>query len=602
MRKGGIMGTDYALDLSFGTVRLMRRHGEAWAEMGSVALTDPRFARHLASLRETAGAADGMAVDLVIPDVQILYTRAPDLASVPATLEGATPYAVADLAWGAAETAGGVAVAATTRRTLDEALDFTRQHGFAPQRLLARPADANLPQEFVFPQEAASATAVAPVAPPACAPGGSTRGGAAPRRGRRMRGPIAVAGALVAGAVALAAFFLMAQDDAVAPTAEPVSSRAEAPDAAPAGEGMQDVAPVIAQAPTAEAPAPPPADETAADPAPPTSPATAPAPPETAPRLVDTAPPPPDQPPADRIDTLYLAERDPAVPKPEVAAMPERAAASATPTRPPAPPPQIAAAVPSTETAPEAADVAPLAPDPDVLTATGASDAPDATIATSAPEEPKAETETEIEATVAAPALAVDGPALRPLARPQDLVAEGDVAALVWEGRDGLPTLRPQARPGGPAASGAATGTEILVPETRPRSFAALAREAQAQSSGASAGTLKSAASTPSGGSRGSPEEQPEPEATSAAPRIPTSASVARQATVQNALRLNRTSLIGVYGPASGRRALVRLPSGRYVKVQVGDRFDGGQIAAIGASDLRYVKGGQSYTLTMPKT
>jgi hypothetical protein len=77
---------------------------------------------------------------------------------------------------------------------------------------------------------------------------------------------------------------------------------------------------------------------------------------------------------------------------------------------------------------------------------------------------------------------------------------------------------------------------------------------------------------------------------------------VARLATTKNALRLKRTSLIGVYGSPSKRRALVRLANGRYVKVKVGQRVDGGKVAAIGAHELRYVKGGRTIVLKMPKS
>jgi ribosomal protein L2 len=75
---------------------------------------------------------------------------------------------------------------------------------------------------------------------------------------------------------------------------------------------------------------------------------------------------------------------------------------------------------------------------------------------------------------------------------------------------------------------------------------------------------------------------------------------VARQATIQNAMSLRDINLIGVYGTERDRRALVRLPSGRYVKVKVGDRLDGGQIAAIGRDELRYIKGGRNVTLEVP--
>jgi hypothetical protein len=85
-----------------------------------------------------------------------------------------------------------------------------------------------------------------------------------------------------------------------------------------------------------------------------------------------------------------------------------------------------------------------------------------------------------------------------------------------------------------------------------------------------------------------------------AGPTIPTRASVARQATIQNAISLRQVNLIGVYGTPSDRRALVRLANGRYVKVEVGDRVDGGRVAAIGDSSLQYVKNNRNITLAMP--
>ncbi|WP_068114607.1 hypothetical protein [Tropicimonas marinistellae] len=84
-------------------------------------------------------------------------------------------------------------------------------------------------------------------------------------------------------------------------------------------------------------------------------------------------------------------------------------------------------------------------------------------------------------------------------------------------------------------------------------------------------------------------------------PTGPTPAAVARRATLENAVALNRVSLIGVYGTSNERRALVRLPSGKYLKVKVGDRLDGGRVATISASELKYSKGGRSVTLKMPK-
>ncbi len=84
-------------------------------------------------------------------------------------------------------------------------------------------------------------------------------------------------------------------------------------------------------------------------------------------------------------------------------------------------------------------------------------------------------------------------------------------------------------------------------------------------------------------------------------PPVPSRASVAKQATVRNAINLGKVNLIGIYGSPSKRRALVRLASGKYVKVEVGDRVDGGRVSAIGSNELRYVKRGRNITLKMPK-
>ena len=86
----------------------------------------------------------------------------------------------------------------------------------------------------------------------------------------------------------------------------------------------------------------------------------------------------------------------------------------------------------------------------------------------------------------------------------------------------------------------------------------------------------------------------------STAPSLPTRASVARAATLENALPLKKTALVGTYGNRSSRRALIRTAGGRYVKVEVGDRVDGGQVQAIGNGVLVYVKGGRKVTLEVP--
>ena len=99
-----------------------------------------------------------------------------------------------------------------------------------------------------------------------------------------------------------------------------------------------------------------------------------------------------------------------------------------------------------------------------------------------------------------------------------------------------------------------------------------------------------------------SAEADGEPEIASAAPKIPTKATVAKQATFKNAINLSKLNLIGVYGTQSKRYALVRTAAGRYKKVRVGDTIDGGgRVAAITATEVRYQKGGRLIALAMPK-
>lgn len=76
--------------------------------------------------------------------------------------------------------------------------------------------------------------------------------------------------------------------------------------------------------------------------------------------------------------------------------------------------------------------------------------------------------------------------------------------------------------------------------------------------------------------------------------------TVAARATQDNALPLNRTALIGVFGSSSNRRALVRLTSGSIVRVTVGDQLDGGRVSSISNSELQYTRQGRTIRLAMP--
>jgi type IV pilus biogenesis protein PilP len=121
-------------------------------------------------------------------------------------------------------------------------------------------------------------------------------------------------------------------------------------------------------------------------------------------------------------------------------------------------------------------------------------------------------------------------------------------------------------------------------PDTRPRNFARIVNRAQQAAPRAETRVAAAAQVAPR----------------TVAPSIPSSASVSRSATVKNAINLRRVNLIGVYGKPSGRRALIRLSNGRYEKVKVGDRLDGGRVSAISNSELRYTKGGRNVVLQMP--
>ncbi len=81
---------------------------------------------------------------------------------------------------------------------------------------------------------------------------------------------------------------------------------------------------------------------------------------------------------------------------------------------------------------------------------------------------------------------------------------------------------------------------------------------------------------------------------------LPTTASVARAATIENGINLNKTSLMGIFGTADNRDVLIRLASGRILEVGLGDRFSGWTVVAIGSDSIRIQKGNRTEILRMP--
>lgn len=196
--------------------------------------------------------------------------------------------------------------------------------------------------------------------------------------------------------------------------------------------------------------------------------------------------------------------------------------------------------------------------------------------------DPAAETETETaQAAEDAPQVNEDGDAFIPLSP-----AEMRLAAQ-----------KPKIRP----SNFARTIARAQAAEQRRQRASTTAGPAAAASTASAAATTTAPATTEAAPSTSNRSGPAVPRNQTARPTGPTPASVAKQATIKNAINLRQVNLIGVYGTPSNRRALVRLSSGRYKKVQVGDRIDGGQIVAIGDSELRYRKSGRNVVLRMPR-
>ena len=205
-------------------------------------------------------------------------------------------------------------------------------------------------------------------------------------------------------------------------------------------------------------------------------------------------------------------------------------------------------------------------------------------------------------------------PETAPRARPGGFTSELERRRYGGRTRTELAEVRPRSRPASAqaeaiAARNAASDATALAigaspkPRGRPDDFDAIVAVAIVQKQ-AERVTASLDFQTPntSAAIEAALEEDAEPEpAPSTQVSIPSSASVSRQATISDAIRLNRVNLVGVYGSASDRRALIRLPSGRFVKVKVGDRVDGGTVAKITDDELIYRKGRRTVLLSVPK-
>lgn len=82
--------------------------------------------------------------------------------------------------------------------------------------------------------------------------------------------------------------------------------------------------------------------------------------------------------------------------------------------------------------------------------------------------------------------------------------------------------------------------------------------------------------------------------------RIPTGTRVGAAATIKDGIALGDISLIGIYGTSKTRRALVRLPQGRYVQISRGDSVSGWTVSAVGEDAVRIQKGSKNKVLRLP--
>ena len=95
-------------------------------------------------------------------------------------------------------------------------------------------------------------------------------------------------------------------------------------------------------------------------------------------------------------------------------------------------------------------------------------------------------------------------------------------------------------------------------------------------------------------------KQQPKAATASSRLNIPSSARVSRTATIRDGIDLGDISLIGIVGKSNARKALIRTPRGKIVRVSKGGSVDGWTVSAISADNVRIRKRSQNQTLRLP--
>ena len=96
-------------------------------------------------------------------------------------------------------------------------------------------------------------------------------------------------------------------------------------------------------------------------------------------------------------------------------------------------------------------------------------------------------------------------------------------------------------------------------------------------------------------------EEGDEASVTGTISNAATKKSIVKLATQKNAINKRKLNVLSIYSRGSEKRAIVLFPTGKTKLVKVGDRLDGGRVAAIGTTEIRYIKGGNNLVLKIPQ-
>ncbi|WP_045386916.1 hypothetical protein [Falsirhodobacter sp. alg1] len=219
-----------------------------------------------------------------------------------------------------------------------------------------------------------------------------------------------------------------------------------------------------------------------------------------------------------------------------------------------------------------------------------------------------------VEPAAAAPVMMADAAVLaspRPQTRPTSAAetpsAPLNVASASLVSQDTSPSAtavevsqRPELRPSGISRDSvqAALAAAMAAPPATPAPTPAPSVRATQQ---AAVRAAPAATPAPAPQATTTARATPAPEPVPTAPRIPTTASVASNATQDDVLAMNRTNVISISGSETNRTALVRQSNGRIARVSIGDRLDGGVVAAITENAVHYRKGNKLYAIEMPR-